>query len=264
MKNLHKRILGVGIACTSLAGMAFVTLPKQPTGILSSLNLAKAKSELSFIESVTATAGPEREVRDNSTAKSTLKGPVKATSNISIGLTVSTTEQTVQLNWITPQGHNSRKFIVQRSKDLEKFYDIGEIKHLGDDGINSFIDENPAGGFINHYRIIEFDSERNMHVYSPMGVQVSAMNGETFGVTLHTSEEGEMIRVKMDNVKETDVLLSTVSGMGVPCDAVQKSQHEVILLPTYPLSAGEYIVKIRDVKEEKRFKVQFKKSDKMF
>ena len=36
--------------------------------------------------------------------------------------------------------------------------------------------------------IIEFDSERNMHVYAPMGVQVSAINGETFGVTLHTSE----------------------------------------------------------------------------
>ena len=264
MKNLQKRILGVGIACTSLAGMAFITLPKQPTGILSSLSLARAKSELSFIESVTSTAGPEKNFSDNSTAKSTLKGPVKATSNISIGLTISTTEQTVQLNWITPAGHNSRKFIVQRSKDLEKFYDIAELKHVEKEGINTFTDENPTGGFINHYRIIEFDSERNMHVYSPMGVQVSAINGETFGVTLHTSEEGEMIRVKMDNVKESDVLLNTISGMGVPCDAVQKNPNEVILLPTYPLSPGEYIVKIRDVKDEKRFKVFFKRADKMF
>ena len=263
MKNLHKRILGVGIACTSLAGMAFVTLPKQPTGILSTLNLARAKSELGFIETIIA-IGPEKEIKDNSTAKSTLRGPVKAISNISIGLTISTTEQTVQLNWITPQGHNSRKFIVQRSKDLEKFYDVGEIKKVDSEGINTFTDENPAGGFTNHYRIIEFDSERNMHVYTPMGVQVSAINGETFGVTLHTSDEGEMIRVKMDNVKESDVLLNTVSGMGVPCDAVQKNQNEVILLPTYPLSPGEYIVKIRDVKDEKRFKVQFKRSDKMF
>ncbi|MDZ7896891.1 MAG: hypothetical protein U5N85_02525 [Arcicella sp.] len=263
MKNLHKRILGVGIACTSLAGMAFVTLPKQPTGILSTLNLAKAKTELGFVETITAT-GPEKDVKDNSAAKSTLKGPVKSISNISIALTVSTTEQTVQLNWITPAGHNSRKFIVQRSKDLEKFYDIAEIKNVDKEGINIFTDENPTGGFINHYRIIEFDSERNMHVYSPMGVQVSAVNGESFGVTLHTSEEGEMIRVKMDNVKEADVLLNTISGMGVPCDAVQKNQNEVILLPTYPLSPGEYIVKIRDVKDEKRFKVQFKRADKMF
>ena len=102
MKNLHKRILGVGIACSSLVGMAFATLPKQPTGILSTLNLAKAKSELGFIETITAT-GPEKEIKDNSSAKSTLRGPVKTISNISIGLTISTTEQTVQLNWITPQ-----------------------------------------------------------------------------------------------------------------------------------------------------------------
>jgi hypothetical protein len=103
-----------------------------------------------------------------------------------------------------------------------------------------------------------------MYVYSPMAVEVTAINGEAFGVTLHTSEEGEMIRVKMENIKENDILLSTTSGMGVPCDAVQKSKNEVILLPTYALSPGEYIVKIRDVKDEKRFKVQFKKSDKMF
>ena len=126
------------------------------------------------------------------------------------------------------------------------------------------MDKTPAGGFTNHYRIIEFDSERNMHVYSPMAVEVSALNGEAFGVTLHTSEEGEMIRIKMENIRENDVLLSTISGMGVPCDAVQKSKNEVILLPTYALSPGEYLVKIRDVKDEKRFKVQLKKSDKMF
>ena len=262
MKNLHKHILGLGITCTSLAAMAFVTLPKQPTGILTSLNLASAKSELEFLDSFTKE--PEKKTSDNSTLKSTLKGRVQTTSNLTIGLTAVAAEQNVQLMWMTPKGHNSRKFIIQRSKDSEKFYDVAEVKPTQNHELNTFTDESPAGGFTNHYRIIEFDSERNMHVYSPMAVEVSAVSGEAFGVTLHTSEEGEMIRVKMENVKENDVLLSTVSGMGVPCDAVQKNKNEVILLPTYPLSAGEYIVKIRDIKDEKRFKVQFKKSDKMF
>jgi hypothetical protein len=262
MKNFHKHILGLGITCTSLAAMAFVTLPKKHTGILTSLNLASAKSELKFLDSFTKE--PEKKSSDNSTLKSTLKGRVQTTSNLTIGLMVVSAEQNVQLMWMTPKGHNSRKFIIQRSKDAEKFYDISEVKPSQNEDLNTFIDESPAGGFTNHYRIIEFDSERNMHVYSPMPVEVSAMSGEAFGVTLHTSEEGEMIRVKMENVKENDVLLSTVSGMGVPCDAVQKSKNEVILLPIYSLSAGEYIVKIRDIKDEKRFKVQFKKSDKMF
>jgi hypothetical protein len=262
MKNLHKHILGLGITCTSLAAMAFVTLPKQPAGILTSLNLASAKSELKFLDSFIKE--PEKKTSDNSTLKSSLKGRVQTTSNLTIGLTVVAAEQNVQLMWVTPKGHNSRKFIIQRSKDAEKFYDLAELKPTQNEDLNTFIDETPSGGFTNHYRIIEFDSERNMHVYSPMAVEVTAINGEAFGVTLHTSEEGEMIRVKMENIKENDILLSTTSGMGVPCDAVQKSKNEVILLPTYALSPGEYIVKIRDVKDEKRFKVQFKKSDKMF
>ena len=262
MKNIHKHILGLGITCTSLAAMAFVTLPKQPTNIFTALNLASAKSELNFLDSFTKE--PEKKTSDNSTLKSTLKGRVQTTSNLTIRLTAVATEQNVRLIWMTPRGNNSRKYVIQRSKDAEKFYDIAEVKPLKNEDLHTFTDGNPAGGFTNYYRIIEFDSDRNMHVYSPMAVEVSAVNGESFGVTLHTSDEGEMIRVKMENVKENDVLLSTVSGMGVPCDAVQKSKNEVILLPTYLLSAGEYIVKIRDLKDEKRFKVQFKKSDKMF
>ena len=264
MKNLHKYVVGLGVTCTSMVAMAFVTLPKQPTGILTSLNLASAKSELNFLDSFTKTKEPEKKTSDNSTLKTTLKGRVQTTSNLAIGLTVVAADQNVQLMWTTPKGHNSRKYIIQRSRDAEKFYDVVELKPTKNEDLNTYIDDNPSGGFTNHYRIIEFDSERNMHVYSPMAVEVSAMSGEAFGVTLHTSDEGEMIRVKMENIKESDVLLSTTSGMGVPCDAIQKSKSEVILLPIYALSPGEYIVKIREVKDEKRFKIQFKKSEKMF
>lgn len=59
-----------------------------------------------------------------------------------------------------------------------------------------------------------------MHVYSPMAVEISAISGEAFGGTLNTSEEGEMIRVKMENIKENDILLNTTSGIGVRWDAV--------------------------------------------
>ena len=47
---------------------------------------------------------------------------------------------------------------------------------------------------------------------------------ESFGVTLHTSDEGKIIKVKMENVKENDILLSTVLGMGVPYGTVQKNK----------------------------------------
>ena len=126
MKNLYKYILGLGFTCTSLVAIAFVTLSKKPTGTLTPLNLDSAKSKLNFLDSFTN--DPEKKTSDNSTLKSTLKGHVQTTSNLTIGLTAVATEQNVQLLWTTPKGHNSRKFIIQRSKDSEKFYGVEEIK----------------------------------------------------------------------------------------------------------------------------------------
>ena len=115
MKNLYKYMLGLAFACTSLSSMTFVIQPKQSTGIVTSLNLVSTKFKLNL-------------TIDNSMLKSTLKGRVQTTSNLTIGLTAVATEQNVQLIWTTPKGHNSRKFIIQRSKDSEKFYGIEEIK----------------------------------------------------------------------------------------------------------------------------------------
>ena len=95
--------------------MAFVIQPKQSTGIVTSLNLVSTKFKLNL-------------TIDNSMLKSTLKGRVQTTSNLTIGLTAVATEQNVQLIWTTPKGHNNRKFIIQRSKDSEKFYGVEEIK----------------------------------------------------------------------------------------------------------------------------------------
>ena len=126
MKNLYKYILGLTFTCTSLVAMAFVTLSKQPTGTLTPLNLDSAKSKLNFLDSFTNE--PEKKTSDNSTLKSTLKGHVQTTSNLTIGLTAVAKEQNVQLIWTTPKGHNSRKFIIQRRKDSEKFYGVAEVK----------------------------------------------------------------------------------------------------------------------------------------
>lgn len=263
MKNFQKRILGVGLACTSLIGMAFIQLPANSRAVLAYLNLGDNTSESG--PKKVRIIGPEKEVGEKaSPTKTTLKGRVQTISNEVIGLMTNVDGQTVQLIWNSPEHHVSKKFIIQRSRDLERFYDIADIKPTKNDGLHSFVDEAPASGFVNYYRVIEFDADRNMHVYSPAAAEVNALNGELLGVTLHSSEEGEMVRVRMDNIKESDVLLSTISGLGVSCDAIQKNTNEVILLPSYPLSPGEYIVKVRDRIEERRFKVLVKKAEKMF
>ncbi|MDQ5928614.1 MAG: hypothetical protein QG594_388 [Bacteroidota bacterium] len=85
-----------------------------------------------------------------------------------------------------------------------------------------------------------------------------------YAVTVHLSEDGEMLRVRADNVQEAEIMLCTISGMGVPCEIVLKSKTEAIIWPLYALTSGEYIVKIRNRADEKRFKVSVKKVERMF
>lgn len=85
-----------------------------------------------------------------------------------------------------------------------------------------------------------------------------------YGVTVHLSDDGEMLRVRADNVQDAEIMLCTASGMGVPCEIVLKSKTEAIIWPIYPLLSGEYMVKIRNHSDEKRFKISIKKIEKMF
>jgi hypothetical protein len=265
MKSFNHRLIGIGVIATSLVGFSFI----QPSGKQSVLNIIglekntpKRKGPERII--VGLPIGPEKEfVLSPNSPKSTLRGRVQTTPNESISLSSSVDNQKVSLTWNTPTGHNSHRFIVQRSRDLETFFDVGELKISKNSDIktHAYVDDSPTWGAVNYYRIIEIDLEKVMHVYTPIAAEVAAPNGEMYGVTLHTSDEGEMVRIKVDNVKEANVLLNTVTGMGVPCDAVQKSKNEVILLPNYFLSPGEYIVKVRNDDGEKRFRILVKKSD---
>lgn len=85
-----------------------------------------------------------------------------------------------------------------------------------------------------------------------------------YGVTVHLSDEGEMLRVRAESLQDSEIMLCTISGMGVPCEIVYKSLTEAIIWPVYPLLSGEYIVKVRGNSDEKRFKIAIKKVEKMF
>ena len=63
----------------------------------------------------------------------------------------------------------------------------------------------------------------------------------------------------MENVKENDIFTKHCFGHGRSLWYRSKEQNEVILLPTYPQSAGEYIVKIGDVKNENVLKFSLKR-----
>ena len=50
---------------------------------------------------------------------------------------------------MTPKGHNSLKFNIQRNIDSERYYDVAEIKPSHNEDFNTFTNESPSGEFTN-------------------------------------------------------------------------------------------------------------------
>jgi hypothetical protein len=111
--------------------------------------------------------------------------------------------------------------------------------------------------------LVAFVSAGNSPIATKMRVNPKGEK-KLYGVTVHLSDDGEMLRVRAENLVDADIMLCTISGMGVPCEIVHKSHTEAIIWPVYPLLSGEYIVKIRSRSDEKRFRISIKKVEKMF
>lgn len=111
--------------------------------------------------------------------------------------------------------------------------------------------------------LVAFVSVGNSPTITRMSVNPKGEK-KLYGVTVHLSDDGEMLRVRAENLVDAEIMLCTVSGMGVPCEIVHKSHTEAIIWPVHPLLSGEYIVKIRSRTDEKRFRISIKKVEKMF
>lgn len=111
--------------------------------------------------------------------------------------------------------------------------------------------------------LVAFVSAGNSPTITKMSVNPKGEK-KLYGVTVHLSDDGEMLRVRAENLVDAEIMLCTVSGMGVPCEIVHKSHTEAIIWPVHPLLSGEYIVKIRSRTDEKRFRISIKKVEKMF
>ncbi|WP_026996178.1 hypothetical protein [Flectobacillus major] len=247
-----KQLLKVSVAFYAFLNVSFVApLPY--------------KTRQTFVSSQALHELFQNEEKDkNNAPKSTLKGWVQALPNENIDLNADVVDKHVILTWTVEEKQTIKKFIIQHSTDLEHFIDLAEVKANKGKDLQTFVDETPSEGYVNYYRILAVSPDKALQVFSPIAATVETSKGDLYGVSLHLSDDSEMIRIKLDGLQDSEVLLSTVSGMGVPCEVVKKSATELIVLPSYTLASGEYLVKIRGEKEEKKYRIIVKKSDKMF
>jgi len=167
----------------------------------------------------------------------------------------------VVIKWVSQEDHQSARFIVQRSKDNETFFDIREIdvKKLGNGEPTqrlqfAFTDVKMLRN-TEHYRIMEYDHDGEVYLYSTMSVKPISP------VSIIRNGESSIVRVMVEDSKNLTALMSTESGLGVPCEFELSDNNDVILKPAYSLNGGNYLVKLRSSAGEKQIKFSVKADD---
>ena len=170
------------------------------------------------------------------------------------------TDNKALLKWVNQSNHQTSRFIVQRSRDNDTFFDIREIEvkreavEAGQQFQFAFTDSK----FLRapeYYRIMEYEADGESHTYASMLLKPNSP------VSIVRNGEMSLVRVMVEDSKNLTALVSTETGLGVPCEFEVSDTNDVILKPAYSLNGGNYLVKLRSLTGEKQFKFTVKSDD---
>ena len=164
-----------------------------------------------------------------------------------------------QIKWVSPEGHHPSRFIIQRSKDNETYFDIREIdvQPQADPEQRlqfAFTDSKLLRG-IEYYRIMEYETDGKSYLYAALTIKPESP------VSIAKAGDLSVVRIMVEDSKNLTALMSTESGLGVPCEFEISESNDVILKPAYALNGGVYLVKLRSSAGEKQFRVNVKNDD---
>jgi hypothetical protein len=164
------------------------------------------------------------------------------------------------IRWVNQSDHQSARFIVQRSRDNETFFDIREIVvkqdavEQGEQLQFAFTDSKFLRN-TSYYRIVEYELNGLSYTYS------SLMLKPVSPISIVRNGDMSFVRVTVEDSKNLTALVSTETGLGVPCEFEVSETNDVILKPAYSLNGGSYLVKLRSSTGEKQFKFTVKNDD---
>ncbi len=185
----------------------------------------------------------------------------KIRSNKEILMEVSiNTDNRAVIKWISQSDHQSTRFIVQRSRDNELFFDVREIEvkreniESGQQLQFAFTDAKLLRN-VEYYRIMEYETDGVSHIYS------STMIKPNSPVSIVRNGDISMVRVMVEDSKNLTALVTTETGLGVPCEFELSDTNDVLLKPAYSLNGGSYLVKLRSSTGERQYKFTVRGDD---
>ena len=164
------------------------------------------------------------------------------------------------IRWVNQSDHQPVRFIVQQSRDNKTFFDIREIE-IKQQAIEqaqqlqfTFTDSKFLRS-TEYYRIVEYEVNGSSYTYGSLVVRPISP------ISIVRNGDISFVRIVVEDSKNLTALLTTETGLGVPCDFEVSETNEVILKPADSLSGENYLVKLRSLTGEKQFKFTVKSYD---
>jgi hypothetical protein len=102
---------------------------------------------------------------------------------------------------------------------------------------------------------MEYEVDGSLYIYTSRSLKPNS------AVSIVKDGEISLVRVMVEDTKNLTALVSTETGLGVPCEFEVSETNDVILRPAYSLNGGNYLVKLRSSTGEKQFKFTVKSDD---
>lgn len=191
----------------------------------------------------------------------TVAQTTKIRPNREILFEVSTnSDNRATIRWVNQSDHQPVRFIVQRSRDNGTFLDIREIE-VKQPAIEqarqlqfTFTDSKFLRN-TEYYRIVEYEVNGSSYTYGSLVARPISP------ISIVRNGDMSFVRILVEDSKNLTALLTTETGLGVPCDLEVSETNGVILKPAYSLSGGNYLVKLRSLADERQFKFTIKSDD---
>ena len=184
--------------------------------------------------------------------------PIKIVNNSKIYLKAIINEDfKAQLTWVTAVGHNAKSYIIQISNDKENFFDLKEVsvESITDERFIYTYSHNHTNFGTRYYRIVERNNDDKLIFYAPISITLEAIPAPIELVKCLQAEENNIIHIKTADSRLIPIL-TTETGMGIPCDyKYSEATQTGILKPLYYLAGGNYHLKVRLGNNESKYVV---------
>lgn len=153
-------------------------------------------------------------------------------------------DQTVLTNWSTSWEFNNQAFIVERSKDLITFEEVGQVRDVAvnEKGTTSytFVDANPYRG-TSYYRLRQVDRDGSSQTFSAVGVMINARYSVFPNPVAQSS-----FTLELDEPATAHISLHTLTGSELPISRAGSTDSSVRIKSVSPLSKGIYLLKVTE------------------